>query len=429
MTPATCIIKVDAWEAFDSRGNPTVAARVEVASGASAVGISPSGASTGRFEALELRDGEHRYEGLGVLQAVANVQDRLGPSITGADALDQRLIDELLMAEDGDRRCRGLGANAVLAVSLATAQVAALATHRPLWDLVGTHTPSLPLPMVNIFSGGAHAGGAIDIQDVLAVPLGAPDVTTALRWCWEVRRGTAAVLGDRGYPTDLVADEGGLAAPLTSNQEAIEIVCQGIEAAGRLPGVDVAIAIDVAANSMQVDGGYRLLSEDRRFDVPEWIDLLKGWVDRYPLVSLEDPLGDDDVQGWRLLAEQLLPRIQLLGDDLFATDLTRLEGGIADGIANAVLVKPNQNGTVTGAAQVARRAQAARWSPVISARSGDTEQSWLTDLAVGWGAGQIKVGSLHRSERTAKWNRLLELEATTDVPFARATGLAGQSIP
>lgn len=421
---ATTIVDVRAWEAFDSRGTPTVAARVMVADGSSAVGIAPSGVSTGRFDALEVRDGGDRFAGRGVQRAVTNVDERLAAAVVGLDALEQDQVDARMLEVDGDSRCRNLGANAILAVSLAAALAAASSTRTPLWDLLGVGGPLLPLPTVNILSGGAHAGGLIDIQDVLAVPVGADDLPTALRWAWEVRRGTATVLEELGHPTHLVADEGGLAAPLTSNRAALEVVCRGIERAGLSPGSDVGLAVDVAGNALRVPAGYRLAVEGRTLDVADWIDQLADWIDRFPIVSIEDPLADDDEAGWRAAADQLLPHVQLLGDDLFATDPDRLSAGIEAGIANAILVKPNQNGTLSGAARVTRLARDAGWCPVVSARSGDTEQAWLADVAVGWGAGQIKVGSTHRSERTAKWNRLLELAATTDLPFAGAAPLA-----
>lgn len=429
MTSPTDITRVDAWQAFDSRGTPTVAARVWVSGGASATGIAPAGASTGHFEAFELRDGGDPFGGMGVDLAVANVRHHLGPAIVGQDATDQRSIDESLVAADGTPRGQSLGANALLSVSIAVANVAVAATQTPLWERLFHDTACLPLPMVNIVSGGAHAAGMIDIQDVLAVPVGAADVRSALRMVWDVRRSTADVLESRGFSTALVADEGGLAAPLASNEHALEVVSRGIEAAGLGLGSDVSIAIDVAANSMRVGRSYRFRQTGDVLDADGWLSVIEGWIDRYPVVSIEDPFADDDDVGWRTCAERLLAKVQLVGDDRFATDLELLEQGITERSANSLLVKPNQNGTLSGASDVLCRAQRAGWSPVVSARSGDTEQSWLADFAVGWGAGQIKVGSLQRSERTSKWNRLLELAATTDLPYAGASALAPSPSP
>jgi enolase len=424
------IVEVVAWEALDSRGRPTVACRVHLAGGAVGRAIVPSGASTGSHEAVERRDGGTRYGGWGVRRAVEGVATDLGPAVVGLDATRQDAVDARLEEVDGTPELRRIGANAVLAVSLATALAGARARGLPLWkSLAVSDAPAvptaaasaaapgdeaeqvlLPMPMVNVFSGGAHAARAIDIQDVLAVPVGADNFADALELVERVRSATAALLDSRGTGTGLVADEGGLAAPLPSNEAALALVTEGIQAAGMTPGKDVALAVDLAASQFgTVDGAYRLRCEDRLLDRDGWLAEVDRWCERYPIVSLEDVLHEDDWEGWTLAAARLPGRCQLLGDDLFATHHDRVEKGIACRAANAVLVKPNQAGTLTRAQRVLRRAQQAGLATVVSARSGDTEDTWLADLAVGWRAGQIKVGSTHRSERTAKWNRLLEL--------------------
>lgn len=408
----TAIERVFAWEALDSRGNPTVACSIGLAGGADGTATVPSGASTGSHEAHELRDGDARYEGRGVQRAVRHVNEILGPDLLGRDAEDQRSIDARLREIDGTADLRRFGANAILAISIATALAAARASGAPLYRrLAGDRDPLLPMPMINILSGGAHAGGAIDVQDILIVPIGAASFEEAIRWAWRVRRATAEVAGRRGLPVALVADEGGLGPELPSNRAALDLVMAGIERAGLDPGAEVSIAVDVAATQLQRGAGYRLAAEGRTVDATGLLDELASWCEAYPIVSLEDPVGEDDWAGWAEASRRWAGRLQLLGDDLFVTDLARLERGIGEQIANAVLVKPNQTGTITDAAAVVARAQRAAYAPVVSARSGDTEDCWLADLAVGWRAGQIKVGSLMRSERTAKWNRLLRIEA------------------
>lgn len=406
------IEEVFAWEALDSRGTPTVACEVRLRSGARGSALVPSGASTGTFEAHELRDGGERYGGRGVRTAVSNVVDVLGPAVRGLDASDQAAVDAALRELDGTPNLGRLGANAVLAVSLATALAAAVFDGVPLWRrLLGDTQPRLPMPMVNVVSGGAHAARAVDIQDVLVIPVGASSFAEAIEWAWRVRRGTAEAAASLGLPTALVADEGGLGPPLGTSRDAVELVARGIERAGLRPGEDAAIAIDVAATQLWSDGGYRLAGEGRDCDAAALIAELAAWCDDYPVVSIEDALADDDWDGWRAASDALGPRVQLIGDDLFVTDLGRLDRGIGLGVANAILVKPNQTGTVTDAAKVVERARSAGYATVVSARSGETEDGWLGDLAVGWDAGQIKVGSTMRSERTAKWNRLLRIEA------------------
>ena len=417
--------RVFGWEALDSRGRPTVACAVALGCGAEAHATVPSGASTGTHEAFERRDGGARYAGQGVRAAAAALNTEVAAALRGSDATDQEAIDARLAELDGTPTLARLGANAVLAASIATAAAAAAALRQPLWRQLGSHGPiELPLPMVNIVSGGAHAGRLIDIQDVLAVPVGASSFAEAIEWVARTRDGTAEALRSRGLATYLVADEGGLAAPLTSNREALELVNEGIMRASLVPGDEVALAVDVAATQLQRGSVYRFDSEDRTVEVEELVAELRSWCDELPLVSIEDPVGEDDVAGWMLASEQLR-HVQLVGDDLFVTSTERLAAGIERGVANAVLVKPNQVGTISAAKRAVELARSAGYATVLSARSGETEDSWLADLAVAWRTPQLKVGSTTRSERTAKWNRLLRLEAEhPDASFAGRRGLA-----
>ena len=408
----TTITRLLAWEALDSRGKPTVGCEVGLAGGAAGEATVPSGASTGRHEARELRDGGSRHAGNGVRAAVANVVGEIAEAVRGMDAADQNGVDSLLRSLDGTSDLRRLGGNAVLAVSVAVAAAAAQAQRVPLyrWSAGDGDAPLLPLPMVNIISGGAHAGRSLDVQDFLVVPVGARSFAEAIEWCTRVRDGTASVLADRGYPVSLVADEGGLGPLLPSNRSALEVLVAGIERAALRPGEDVGIAIDVAATQFaRVDGRYVLARDERDMDAAGLVEELSAWRAAYPIVSLEDVLGEDDWDGWRHATRQL-HGCQLLGDDLFATNPSRVERGVREHVANAVLVKPNQIGTLDTARSVVRLAQDSGYATVLSARSGETEDSWLADLAVGWRTGQIKVGSTTRSERTAKWNRLLRIE-------------------
>jgi len=419
------IERVHAWEALDSRGTPTVACAVRLESGAEGEAVVPSGASTGSHEAHERRDGGGRYAGKGVAGAVAGFRTETASELVGRDAFDQRGVDAALRALDGTPTLGRLGANAVLAASVACAIAAARGMNLPLWRALSPDLPPLlPLPMVNVISGGAHAGGLLDVQDFLVVPVGAQTFAEAIEWAARVRSATAAVLREQGHGVALVADEGGLAAPLASNRAALDVLLAGIERSGLEPGTEAAIAVDVAATQFLVDGTYVLTSENRSLRAGELVEELTGWVDDYPIVSIEDALGEDDGEGWRLATTRLARGIQLLGDDLFATSPARLETGIRAGIANAVLVKPNQVGTLSEARRVVAMAQAASYATVLSARSGETEDSWLADLAVGWRTGQLKVGSTTRSERTAKWNRLLRIESEhPDAIFAGRSAL------
>ncbi len=420
------IAGVHAWEALDSRGTPTVGCEVRLDDGSEGEATVPSGASTGSHEAYERRDGGERYGGKGVRDAVAALGTEIRAELVGRDALDQDATDDALRALDGTPNLSRLGANAVLAASVACAIAAARSRGLPLWQaLCPDLPPLLPLPMVNVISGGAHAGGLLDVQDFLVVPIGARSFAEAIEWASGVRASTAEVLRERCHDVSLVADEGGLAAPLPSNRAALDVLLEGIERSGLEPGSEASIAVDVAATQLLVDGRYVLASEDRSLRAGELVDELAAWVGDYPIVSIEDALGEDDDAGWRYATTSLARKVQLLGDDLFVTSPERLREGIENRIANAVLVKPNQVGTLSDARRVVEIAQAAGYATVLSARSGETEDSWLADLAVGWRTGQLKVGSTTRSERTAKWNRLLRIESEQpDATFAGASVLA-----
>jgi enolase len=403
------IHRVRAMEILDSRGNPTVQAEVSLANGTRACAQVPSGASTGRHEALELRDGDFtRYAGKGVLKAIRNVEEELGPAVIGMNVFDQRGIDERMLGLSD-----GLGANATLAVSCAVARVAAIAAGMPLWKYLAGESkserkPSIPVPMVNIISGGLHAGRNIEFQDFLVIPRGYADLSTALEAVVRVHCITSELLASRGCVLTGVADEGGWGPRLGSNEEAVAILRQAIDSARVDMDVDMDIALDVAATHFFEDGSYKL--EGHALSSSGITALLAGWAATYGIVSLEDPLAEDDWDGWCAISALLGSRVRLIGDDLFATNLQRLNRGIAERAANAVLVKMNQIGTLTQTFAVIDRAREAGFGAVISARSGETEDSFLADLAVASGAGQIKIGSVTRSERLAKYNRLLEIE-------------------
>lgn len=400
------IERIRALEILDSRGNPTLQAEVLLADGTRATAQVPSGASTGRHEAVELRDTYlPRYGGKGVLQAVRNVEQVLGPAVAGMTATDQCAIDRRLIETDGSEGKRRLGANATLAISCAVARAAALALKLPLWKyLAGSRAPLLPVPMVNIISGGLHAGRNLEFQDFLVMPRGYPDLASALEAVVRVHRSTERLLKERGCILTGVADEGGWGPHLTSNEQAAALLREAIDGAG----ARMDIALDVASTHFFVDGSYSL--EGRKLSAAEMTDLLESWIERYGIVSIEDPIAEDDWSGWQVLTSRLGSAVSLVGDDLFVTNPDRLNRGIREGVANAVLVKMNQIGTLTETFSVIDRAREAGYSAVISARSGETEDSFLADLAVASGAGQIKIGSITRSERLAKYNRLLEIE-------------------
>jgi enolase len=404
------IESVTAREILDSRGRPTVEADVRLEGGVLGRASVPSGASTGTHEALELRDGDAtRYGGLGVRAAVENVTAVIGPDVIGRDAFDQSGLDAALVELDGTPEKARLGANAILAVSLAAARAAAAAAGVPLWrHLAGTQQPVLPLPMVNIVSGGAHARGGLAFQDFLVVPVGATRYSHAVEMVYAVRAAAESVIAERGLST-LKADEGGFGPTFQRPEEALDLLDEATRRAGLRPGDDVAFAVDVAAAQFQRDGRYDAPPEGR-LEAAELIDLLEALTASYPIESIEDGLGEDDWEGWALLSRRLGAGIQLVGDDLFVTDLARLERGIAAGVANAVLVKMNQVGTLSETIALIERARSAGYATVVSARSGETEDSFIADLAVATGAGQIKIGSLAQSERLAKYNQLLRID-------------------
>ena len=412
MTPFA-IRRVRAREILDSRATPTVEAEVELAGGAVGRAAVPSGASTGEHEAIELRDRDpKRYLGKGVTKAVKNVEMLIGPKVEGMDARNQAALDETLIALDGTPNKTNLGANAILAVSLATAHAAARQAGLPLYRYLGGPTArTLPVPMANILNGGAHAGWNIDFQEVMVMPVGAPSLAEGLRMVAETYHTLKGVLAKKNYPTG-VGDEGGFAPPLAEgNEEALRLVIEAIEKAGFEPGADLALTIDAAASEFYADGTYKLASENRELSADDMIDLLADWTDRYPLISIEDGLAQDDWDGWQRLTERLGERVQLVGDDLFVTNTQRLARGIEEGAANSLLVKVNQVGTLTETLAAVETAHRAGYTAVVSHRSGETEDTTIADLAVATGAGQIKTGAPCRGERVAKYNRLLRIEA------------------
>jgi len=405
------IIEVHAREIIDSRGNPTVEAEVVLASGARGMAAVPSGASTGEHEASELRDGDpKRYGGKGVLEAVRNVNEVLGPRLEGMDASEQILVDAEMMDADGTPNKGKLGANAILAVSLAVARAAAEDCGLPLYRyLGGPMARVLPVPLMNILNGGAHASNNVDAQEFMVVPMGAETFGDALRMGIETFHALKKVLTRMGLST-AVGDEGGFAPMLPSNEAALDVLMEAIRAAGYEPGKDLAIALDVAASELYDGSEYIFRKGDQsRRDAAGMVDLYAGWVDRYPIVSIEDGLDEDDWAGWALLTERLGERCQLVGDDLFVTNVDRLGRGIEEAVANAILVKVNQIGTLTETLQAIELARGSSYGVVISHRSGETEDTFIADLAVATGAGQIKTGSASRTDRVAKYNQLLRI--------------------
>ena len=402
---------VHAREILDSRGNPTVAVTVATSFGAVEEAMVPSGASTGANEAVELRDGdERRYHGKGVLRAVAAVNEMLGPAIEGLDATAQREIDAKLIELDGTPNKSNVGANATLGISLAVARAAAASLSLPLFRyLGGPAAATLPVPMMNVINGGKHADGALEFQECMIVPVGAASEAEAVRYGSEVFHAIGSILHERGLPT-LVGDEGGYAPPLETPQQALDLIVAGIERAGYRAGHDVAIALDPASSEFYRDGKYYPLSRDRAASVADMIALYTELCDAYPIVSIEDGLAESDWAGWQKLTAALGKRVQLVGDDLFVTNVEFLQRGIAESAANAILIKLNQIGTLSETLDCIAMAQKAGFGTVISHRSGETEDTTIADLAVATGAGQIKTGSLSRSERTAKYNRLMAIE-------------------
>jgi enolase len=406
------IEQVVAREILDSRGQPTVEVDVELSSGARGRAAVPSGASTGAHEALELRDGGERFGGKGVLTAVANVNGEIADAVTGMAADEQRDVDALLIELDGTEGKSRLGANAILGVSLAVARAAADDVDLPLFRyLGGVNASVLPVPMMNVLNGGAHADSNVDLQEFMIVPVGAASFSECLRWGSETYQALKKLLKERGLATAL-GDEGGFAPDLESNEAALQLLVEAIGRAGYTPGEEIALALDVASTEFYADGAYNLAGEGKAYRPGEFVEYLTGLVDRYPIVSVEDGMAEDDWDGWRQLTTALGGRVQLVGDDLFVTNPHRLQRGIDDGIANSILVKLNQIGTLTETLDTMALAGRAGYTCVVSHRSGETEDAFIASLAVGSGAGQIKTGAPARSDRVAKYNELLRIEET-----------------
>jgi enolase len=425
----SAIEQVVGREILDSRGNPTLEVEILLESGATGRAAVPSGASTGSFEAVELRDGGERYGGKGVLVAVSNVEGEIAEAIEGREALDQRAIDFTLIDLDGTADKGRLGANALLGVSLAVARAAAEEVGLALYRYVGgAGAHVLPVPMMNVINGGAHADNNVDLQEFMIVPVGAASFAEALRWGAETYHALKAVLHKRGLST-AIGDEGGFAPNLASNEEAVKVLLEAIESAGRTPGDDIALAMDVASSEFYREGAYQLAGEGRTLDAPEFVGYLADLVERYPIISIEDGMSEEDWDGWGALTVALGSRIQLVGDDVFVTNSERLARGIDEGVANAILVKVNQIGTLTETLETMALATGAGYRSVMSHRSGETEDTTIADLAVATGCGQIKTGAPARSDRVAKYNQLLRIEDalgdTASYPGHRAFARGG----
>lgn len=404
------IVQVVGREVLDSRGNPTVEVEVELATGAVGRALVPSGASTGEHEAVELRDGGNRYLGKGVLTAVGFVNGEIADAIEGIDGLDQRLLDTELNHLDGTDNKGRLGANAILGVSLATARAAADELELPLWRYVGgPNAHVLPVPMMNVVNGGAHADNTIDLQEFMVMPVGAPSYREALRWGTETYHALKAVLKARGLGT-AVGDEGGFAPNLATNEDAIKVLVEAIEQAGYVPGDDIAIALDPATSELYKDGSYHLTGEGKVLSSDDFVAYWTRLIDTYPIVSIEDGMAEDDWDGWAKLTAAIGDRVQLVGDDLFVTNVARLRLGIERNVANSVLVKVNQIGSLTETLDTVELATRNAYTSVMSHRSGETEDSTIADLAVATNCGQIKTGAPCRSDRVAKYNQLLRIE-------------------
>lgn len=404
------IDNVNAVEVMDSRGNPTVKAYVTLSDGTQAEAIVPSGASTGKREALELRDGGARYLGKGVLKAVENVNSLIADALIGLSPFNQAVVDATMKEVDGTENYGNIGANAVLGVSMAVARAAAKSLNIPLYRyLGGANAMVVPVPMLNIINGGSHADNSVDFQEYMIMPVGFEDFAESLRASAEVYHTLKTILKENKHNTAL-GDEGGFAPDLSSNEEPIQVIIQAIEKAGYVPGKQIAIALDVAASELVVDGGYRLESENRTVTSAELVEYYEDLCSKYPIVSIEDGLSEDDWDGWKLLSEKLADKIQLVGDDLFVTNANILAEGIEKGIANSILIKPNQIGSVSETMLTVRLAQRNGYKCVMSHRSGESEDAFIADFAVALNCGEIKTGSTARGERTAKYNRLLEIE-------------------
>ncbi len=404
------IDEVSAIEVMDSRGNPTVKATVQLSDGTRESAIVPSGASTGKREALELRDGDSRYMGKGVLKAVENVNTQIADAIMGLSPFNQAMVDAVMKELDGTNNYGNLGANAVLGVSMAVARAAAKSLGIPLYRyLGGANAMVLPVPMLNIINGGSHADNSVDFQEYMIMPVGFEEFSEGLRASAEVYHNLKKILKDRGANTAL-GDEGGFAPDLSSNEEPIQVIMEAIAKAGYKAGEQIAIALDVAASELVCEGGYRLDSENRTVTSEQLVDYYADLCSKYPIVSIEDGLSEDDWAGWKILTERLGSKVQLVGDDLFVTNASILAEGIEKGIANAILIKPNQIGSVSETMLTVRLAQRNGYKCVMSHRSGESEDAFIADFAVALNCGEIKTGSTARGERTAKYNRLLEIE-------------------
>ena len=404
------IVEIVGREVLDSRGNPTVEVEVVLDSGATGRAIVPSGASTGEYEAVELRDGGSRYLGKGVLRAVENVNKLISQVVIGMDATNQRALDNVLIELDGTENKSRLGANAMLGVSLAVAHAAASELELPLYRAIGgPHAHVLPVPMMNVINGGAHADNNVDLQEFMIMPVGAPSFREAVRWGVETYHTLKKVLADRGLST-AVGDEGGFAPNLSSNEAAVVILVEAIEKAGYTPGTDIAIALDPAMSELYRDGAYHLTGEGKILSAPQMVEWWASLVDRYPIVSIEDGMAENDWAGWAQLTAALGSRIQLVGDDLFVTNTRRLQMGIDQSVANSVLIKVNQIGTLSETLDTVELATRHSYTSVMSHRSGETEDSTIADLAVATNCGQIKTGAPARSDRVAKYNQLLRIE-------------------
>jgi len=423
------IARVHARQILDSRGRPTVEAEVTLEDGTLGRACAPSGASTGRHEALELRDSNAElYDGLGVLTATSHVRGQIADRIVGLNVLDQTAIDEALVELDGTATFSRLGSNATLSTSLAAARAAAVHSREPLYrylsHLIGGSPMSLPMPMTNIFSGGAHAGRGMDLQDFLVIPIGAASYSGALQMISRVRNSAAILMKSKGLST-LLADEGGLSPGFPRAEQALELMLSAFEHARLRAGTDVVIALDVAASELFRNGLYQLPEEQRTFSSDAMADFLIDLVKRFPIVSIEDALDQDDWKKWKRFTSAL-PDVQVVGDDLFATNVERISRGIDCRVANAALIKLNQNGTLSGTLEAMKICGAAHYARVVSARSGETEDTFIADFAVGTGAGQIKIGSVRSSERLAKYNQLLRIEEESGLPFAGTSKLGGR---
>ena len=425
---SAAIVRVHARRVWDSRGRPTIEADVTLADGATGRAIAPAGASRGSREAVDLRDGGPSQGGLDVMRAVANVTGRIAAAIAGFDAMDQAAVDGALIALDGTRDKSRLGGNAMVAVSLAVAHAAAASRKVPLWrHVAGDGAVTLPMPEIQIFGGGAHAGRRIDIQDLMVMPVAAKSFTEALAVVADVYRTAGALMEEAGKLSG-VADEGGWWPAFDSNEDALAMLVRAIERAGLAPGAEVAISLDIAASEFGKDGRYTLARDKRTLDRDGMIELLLRWLDRYPIASIEDPLAEDDREGWIAFARAAGSRVQIVGDDYLTTCAARVAEAAADRACNAVLVKPNQAGTLTEARAALDAGKRAGFATIVSARSGETEDVSIAHLAVGWNAGQLKVGSFARGERMAKWNEVLRIEEALGGD-ARYTGPGGLARP